>query len=88
VILQRERSAAGRIAARIVGGVAGAVGIDRTDDRIAVRFDRAVPHAAAVADHVTIDLGETPRGTYRLTLEVTDTVTGRVASRTATLVIR
>jgi GWxTD domain-containing protein len=88
IAIQRERSAAGRVAARVVSRISGAVGVDRTDDRVTVRFDRTVPHAATVADFVTLELGDTPAGRYRATLEITDLVSGRTASRTTTFVIR
>lgn len=87
VIMQKERSTAGRLMAKVISGVSSAVGVERTDDRVAMRFDRNVPHSGAVADAITIGLDETPPGAYRVTLEVTDQSTGRTASRTSTFVI-
>jgi hypothetical protein len=62
--------------------------VDREADRVIVRFDRVAPHAAVVPDQVRLDLGETPPGRYTLTVEVTDSVTGRKDSRTVPLLIR
>ena len=87
VALERERSAAGRIAARIVGVVGGRVGVDQTNDRMAIHFERSAAYSPAILDMVTLSLGQTPRGSYRLTVEVADNVTGRVTSRTSRLVI-
>lgn len=82
ITVQRERSLAGRVATQIAGRVAGVVGVDRTEDRVSMRYDRTVPHAAALADHMTIALQDTPTGSYRLTLEITDKTSGRTFTRT------
>jgi hypothetical protein len=87
VTLQRQRSTAGRVAADIVSALASAVGVDRRDDRVTVRFERSAPHSAALVDRVTIALGDTPPGTYAVTLTVTDRASGRTTSRTTPLVI-
>ena len=73
--------------ARIIGGITGAV-TDRTDDRVAMRFERTIPYAAAFSDYVSIGLEETPPGSYRVTLEVTDTVTQKTVTRTAMFTIK
>jgi GWxTD domain-containing protein len=86
--LQRDRSGAGRLAARVIGNISGAVGIDRTDDRMTIRFERQVRHTPAIADYVTVALEDTPAGNYHLTLEITDLVTKRVYSRTSSIVIQ
>jgi GWxTD domain-containing protein len=88
IVLQRDRSGAGRLAAKIIGNVSGAVGIDRSDDRMVIRFDRSMRHAPAIADFVAISLEDTPVGSYHLTLEITDKVTKRVYSRTTAFVIQ
>jgi hypothetical protein len=88
VVLERPQSAAGRIAARITGPVARLVGVDQTNDRVAMHFDRTVPHSATILDNVALSLGQTPRGSYRLTVEVTDRVSGKITSRTSTLVVQ
>jgi GWxTD domain-containing protein len=86
--LRRERSAAGRIAAEVVGALAAVARVSGGDDEVVVTFERSAPHAAAFADQITLDLGSTPSGTYALTLEVSDRVRGRVATRSSSLVIR
>jgi len=88
LIIKRERGAAGRISARVLGAVAGAAGIDTREDQVTIRFDRSVAHASVIADHLSVALGETPAGTYLLTLEITDKVTNRTVSRTRSLTIR
>lgn len=81
VTLERERSGPGRVAAEIVSALATAAGVDRRPDRVTFRFDRTAPHATAIVDEITIGLADTPAGNYRVTLELTDQVTGRKASR-------
>jgi GWxTD domain-containing protein len=81
ITIERVRSTGGRIAARILGGIAGVVGADRTDDKLSIRFDRSGAFAPAFADHIGISLAGTPSGTYRLALDVTDLVTGRRLTR-------
>jgi GWxTD domain-containing protein len=88
VVLDREQSAAGRIAARIVGSVASRMGVEATENRVSMRFDRNVPHAATMLDNIALSLGQTPRGSYRLTVEVTDQVTGKVTARSLRLIIQ
>ncbi len=89
VTIKRERGAAGRIAARVLGSVAGAAGVDTREDQVTITFDRTAPYAAALADHLTVALGDTPAGTYSVTLAITDRVTNRTAAtRTRTVTIR
>lgn len=87
VTLARVRSGSGRIAASLLGTVGAAVGVDRRDDRVTFAFDRAVRAAPAIADHVTVSIGDTPAGDYRLSVEIRDRRTGRATSRTALLTI-
>ena len=87
VTIQRERTRAGRIAARLLGNIANAVGRNVGSDRLELEFQRSTPHAAAFVDHVAIDLGSTPAGTYALTVAVTDRVTGLTTTRSTRLVI-
>lgn len=87
--IKRERSLAGAIATRIAGGLASAARIERiSDDEVAMRIDRSLPHADAFVDHITIELGDTPPGSYQLTLRITDAVTGQSRSRTTRFVVR
>lgn len=87
VTLERQRSAAGRIAARIVGAAGRAVGLDQSEDRLTIRFEREAPHRDVVLENLTLALGETPTGTYRLTVEVLDHETGATTSRVLELTI-
>lgn len=87
VTIVRDRSGAGRIAAQIVGALADIAQIDHQSDRVVIRFDRTGPSAAAFADQVDIGLGDTPAGSYTLTLEVTDKATGRKTTRSTSFVI-
>jgi GWxTD domain-containing protein len=88
ITLQRQRTASGRIAAAIIGLATNAVGVDRRDDRVTFKFDRSGPAAPpAFVDHVLIALNETPAGDYRVTLEITDKVSGRKAVSVTTLTI-
>ena len=88
VTLARERSLGGQIGANIIGALASIARIDRGADKITATFDRTVAHAGAFVDQIALSLGETPLGTYLLTLEVTDKVTGQKATRTARFLIR
>jgi GWxTD domain-containing protein len=71
------------MAARIVGGIAGAVGIERkqAQDRVEFKYERAVPHKGALVDHMNISLGNTPAGSYILAIAVTDLATGKTSGR-------
>ena len=61
-----EQSGLGRVAAAVVGGVLGAVGVSRsTDSDVTLSFQREAQASRALADHLTLDLGESPPGEYR-----------------------
>jgi hypothetical protein len=85
--IQRERSSGGRVLAEVASALASAIGVDRVGDRATYRFDRTAAHAPAIVDHVTVSLRETPPGTYRVTLDITDRATGKKASRTTLITI-
>jgi hypothetical protein len=87
VTIQRERARAGRIAAQMIRTLGGAVGRDASPDKVTFRYDRTAPHAAAILDEVTLSLGGTPPGSYLLTVDVSDEVSGRTTSRTSRIVI-
>jgi GWxTD domain-containing protein len=87
--IKRERGTVGRITARVLGSVAGAAGVDTREDQVTITFDRTMPHAATLVDHMQVALGDTPPGTYAVTLQITDRVTNRTAAtRTRSVVIR
>jgi len=88
VSLDKEQSLAGKIAARIVGSVSGRLVGDPTDDHLSLKFDRTAPSAPVLLDHITLALGTTPPGTYRMTVAVLDNVTGKATSRVTRLVIQ
>jgi hypothetical protein len=87
VTIERQRSLAGRIVATVVRGVGNAIGVDRAEDRVTIRYERNMRHADVVVDNVELALGTTPPGNYLISVEITDRVSGRVASRTIPITI-
>jgi GWxTD domain-containing protein len=86
--IEHQRSLLGRIGANVIGSLVGVARINRSNDRVAITFDRTMPHAAAFVDYLTVRLDDTPAGSYLLTLQVTDKVSGKVSTRTRTFTIR
>jgi hypothetical protein len=84
----RGRSAAGRITAKITGALSSLVRREQTDDRVTQRLTRSVAYAPELADAITLQLSDTPPGTYTLTLEITDKLSGKAATRTRQIVVR
>ena len=77
-----RREGAIGMAARIVGGVSGAVGAtDKGKGKVTLKYDRNIPATDAAVDYLTVDLGTAPTGRYTLRVDVVDTVTGRRVSR-------
>lgn len=71
-------------AARILGGIADAIGVSaRGDDQVALVYDREVSAQAGgtQVEYITIDLEDAPKAIYRITVTVTDQVTDRSVSR-------
>ena len=69
-------------AVRVLGGLADIVGVSAEgDDRVVLRYDRAVALDASdrQANYLALDLGDAPAGAYTLELTVTDLTTGRRA---------
>jgi len=87
VAILRERSRAGRIAAQLVGALAGAAKREASLDRVQMSVERSVSHRATLPDALTLSLGPTPPGTYLLSLTITDRVSGRAATRSVRIVI-
>jgi GWxTD domain-containing protein len=77
-----------RIRARIVGGAATLLGVDRVAGRVVIRFEREVPFAPVLVDHVVLSMDGVPAGEYRITTEVRDRVSGRTASRQSRVYVR
>ena len=68
----------GALAAKIVGGVAGLVGISHGgSDEVTLSFPRRIPARDVALDHVSLDLGDASPGRYDLEVTVTDRVTGK-----------
>jgi hypothetical protein len=88
ITLSRERSTVGRIAARVVGGLASAARIEQRGDNVTISFDRNMPASAAFADAITISLQDTPAGKYTVTVAVTDRVTKQTITRSRGFTIR
>jgi GWxTD domain-containing protein len=77
-----------RVRARVISAFAAMVGSEQTADRVVFHYDRAAAHTPVIADYVTLVLEDLPGGNYDLTLDITDKVTGRSASRTMRVVVR
>lgn len=75
--------------ARILGGVADAVGLSAVgDEQVSLTFERTVSAVVATVPHqLALGMGDAPAGRYLLALDVTDVATGRRAhtERTITL---
>jgi GWxTD domain-containing protein len=88
IVIERDRSSPGGIVANIVRGLAGAVGVNREENKLEMSFDRTVAHAPVLLDNLAIDLADTPNGRYRLSVTVTDKGSGRSFVRATTFSIR
>ena len=84
-----RRGGLGGLAARIVGGVAGLVGISHGgSDEVTLSFPRRIPARDVALDHVMLDLGDATPGPYNLVVTVTDRATGmRMVKQSAIAVI-
>jgi GWxTD domain-containing protein len=89
ITLQREHSGGiGGFFARIVGGVAGAVGLSHGgSDVVSLDFPRRVPARPVAVDYVTLDLGSAPAGKYKLTVSITDNATHRKVTRESAVTV-
>lgn len=68
--------------ARVVGGIADVVGLSaKGDDRVSLSYTRERPASATALDHLTLELGDAPPGRYRLSVRLTDLVSGRSVTR-------
>jgi GWxTD domain-containing protein len=86
-IVQRGALAqAARIAMQIISGARGSARGEEGDVRVA--FRRSESARPVLLDQFTLSLGESPAGTYRLTVEITDAVTGLRRARSSELVLR
>lgn len=71
-----------KIRARVISAWAAMIGTEQTSDRVIFHYDRAVPYDAVIPDYITLTLTDAPAGYYDVTMEITDKVTGKIASRT------
>jgi sulfite exporter TauE/SafE len=74
--------------ARVIGGIADAVGLSAVgDEQVSLTYERQVAAGAMVPHQLALGLGDAPAGRYALTLEVTDLSSGRATrtERTITL---
>ena len=71
-----------KIRARIISAWAAMIGTEQTADRVILHYHRAVPYADVIPDYITLTLTDAPAGYYDVTMEITDKVTGKIASRT------
>jgi GWxTD domain-containing protein len=82
--LDRGRS----FTARVLGGIADAVGLSAVgDEQVSLVYERDARPAATVTHHLSLGLGDAPAGQYALTVEVTDLASGRTASTERTLTL-
>lgn len=83
VTLARQRSGRGQIVASVITTLAGAVGVDRQPDRVTYTFQRTTAASSGVVDFMSLAIGDTPVGEYRITVSITDKFSGRKASTSA-----
>jgi hypothetical protein len=88
VTLAAERAIPDRITAKIVGSLNGMIGRSDYVDGVLFRFERVTAYAPTVVDELSVSLDKTPPGGYLVTLEITDHVTGKVATRTQRIFIK
>jgi hypothetical protein len=88
-LMRVRRGGIGALAAKIVGGVAGLVGISHGgNDEVTLSFPRRIPATSIALDHVTLDLGDASAGHYDVEVTVTDRATGNeVVERSSITVV-
>lgn len=78
-----DRTAAGRLAARLVDGLGRTVGREQSSrDKLTIAFDRSAAAAGTLVEFLSLDLSDSSAGTYRLRVEITDLGNGKKTSRT------
>jgi GWxTD domain-containing protein len=83
-----RRGGLGGFAAKIVGGVAGLVGVSRGGgDEVTLAFPRRIPARDVALDHVTLDLGDASPGPYNLDVTIIDRATGRRVVRKSAIAV-
>ncbi len=89
VTVQRVRPGGfGGFVAKIVGGVAGAVGLSASgEDKVSLTFPRETPASDVNVDFVSLELGEAPAGRYTVTVDVTDLVSNATTRQTSSITV-
>ncbi len=89
VTVQRVRAGGfGSFVAKIVGGVASAVGLSASgEDKVSLTFPRETPASDVNVDYVSLELGDAPAGRYTVTVDVTDLVSNATTRRTSSLTV-
>jgi GWxTD domain-containing protein len=88
VTLTRTRSGAGALTASVLGALASVARVETAPDKVVVRYSRNAAASPVLVDNVSILLNSSPAGTYGLTLEVMDKVSGRSFTSKADLVVK
>jgi hypothetical protein len=88
VVIERQHGTLDRIASNIIGAIANAIGVQRDANRVSYTFERTTTAAPAIVDFVTLNLGTTPPGDYRLNVAVTDKNSGRKVFMSSMFTIR
>jgi GWxTD domain-containing protein len=75
--------------ARIIGGIADAVGLSAVgDEQVSLTFERTVPAGITTVPHqLALGMGDAPAGRYSLAIDVTDLATGRSARTARTIAL-
>ncbi|MHB0963333.1 MAG: GWxTD domain-containing protein [Gemmatimonadaceae bacterium] len=74
--------------ARVIGGMADAVGLSAVgDEQVSLTYERQVAAGAMVPHQLELSLGDAPAGRYSLALEVTDLSSGRATRTERTLTL-
>jgi hypothetical protein len=88
ISVKRVRSAAGSIAASVVGALAGIAKVSPGPDQVDVQYARTAAHSSITVETIALDLQTTPAGNYAVTVQVADKVGGRTFSRTVMITIQ
>ncbi|HYV97303.1 MAG TPA: hypothetical protein VE967_07630 [Gemmatimonadaceae bacterium] len=81
------QSRPGRVVASIVGRLGAQAQVTRTTDKVQFAFERSAPYAPTLVDELAISMGDSPPGTYVISLRVTDRVTGTQMARAQEVVV-
>jgi GWxTD domain-containing protein len=88
ITLEHERSLFSRVTAEIIDKLGAIIRADRSLNAVTFRFERNVPYSDKIVEGLPIGLANTPEGSYKVTVAITDHVTGKTTSRTTNVVIQ